>query len=74
MSDLNVSWISEVGLCKLILKSKAKHAEVFQDWVCEEVLPCIRKTGTYTAPLLGQQVKLLSETDLHYKLMDGTVP
>ena len=70
VSDLNASWISEAGLYRLVLKSKAKHAEVFQDWVCEEVLPSIRKAGVYTAPLLGQQIKLLNETDLHYKVMD----
>ena len=70
VSDLNASWISEAGLYRLVLKSKAKHAEIFQDWVCEEVLPSIRKTGVYTAPLLGRQIKLLNETDLHYKVMD----
>ena len=70
VSDLNASWISEAGLYRLVLKSKAKHAEIFQDWVCEEVLPSIRKAGTYTVPLLGQQIKLLNETDLHYKVMD----
>ena len=70
VSDLNASWISEAGLYRLVLKSKAKHAEIFQDWVCEEVLPSIRKSGIYTAPLLGQQIKLLNESDLHYKVMD----
>ena len=70
LSDLNASWISEAGLYRLVFRSKAKHAEVFQDWVCEEVLPSIRKSGTYTAPLVAQQIKLLNETDLHYKVMD----
>ena len=45
--DLNTSWINEAGLYKLILKSTLKSAEVFQDWVCMEVLPSIRKTGSY---------------------------
>ena len=35
---------------KLVLKSKAKNAEAFSDWVCAEVLPKIRKTGAYVAP------------------------
>ena len=34
---------------KLVLKSKAKNAEAFSDWVCAEVLPKIRKTGAYVA-------------------------
>ncbi len=29
------------------------------------------KTGSYELALLGQQTKLLNETDLHYKVMDG---
>ena len=47
VSELNGAWISEAGLYKLILKPKAKHAEIFKDWVCSEVLPSIRKTGGY---------------------------
>ena len=29
------------------MRSHASNAEPFQDWVCEEVLPSIRKTGAY---------------------------
>ena len=70
VSELNTNWISEAGLYKLILRSKAKHAEVFQDWVGAEVLPSIRETGSYAAPLLGNQIELLNETDLRYKVID----
>lgn len=42
--------ISESGLYKLIMRSRKKEAEQFQDWVTEEVLPSIRKTGSYVAP------------------------
>ena len=41
-------FISEAGIYKLVLKSKAKNAEEFSDWVCSEVLPKIRKTGSYS--------------------------
>ena len=37
----------EAEVYRLIMKSKTKRAEEFQDWVCEEVLPTIRKTGEY---------------------------
>jgi len=40
----------ESEVYRLIMKSKAKRAEEFQDWVCEEVLPTIRKTGSYSMP------------------------
>jgi len=53
-----------------VLGSSRPEAKVFKRWVCSEVLPSIRKTGTYSTPLLGQQIRLLNETDLHYKVMD----
>jgi len=40
-------YINEAGLFSLILSSKKKEAEIFQDWVTEEVLPSIRKYGNY---------------------------
>jgi len=39
--------VNESGLYKLIFKSRKKEAEVFQDWVTEDVLPTIRETGSY---------------------------
>lgn len=39
--------ISESGLYRLTMKSRKPQAEPFQDWVCEEILPTIRKTGKY---------------------------
>lgn len=43
----NVKYIPESDLYRLIMKSKMPKAEQFQDWVMEEVLPSIRKTGGY---------------------------
>ncbi|WP_297545239.1 phage antirepressor KilAC domain-containing protein [uncultured Akkermansia sp.] len=43
----SVSIINEAGLFALVMKSKMPKAVEFQDWVCEEVLPSIRKTGGY---------------------------
>ncbi|AYV75626.1 MAG: putative BRO-F [Terrestrivirus sp.] len=40
-------FINEAGLYSLILKSKLKQAEQFQEWVTGTVLPSIRKTGKY---------------------------
>lgn len=41
------NFLTESGVYKLIFKSKKKEAERFQDWVTDEVLPQIRKTGGY---------------------------
>lgn len=42
--------INESGLYSLILSSKLPSAKKFKRWVTSEVLPAIRKTGTYTMP------------------------
>lgn len=47
MQQLN--FISEPNLYKCIFQSRKKEAEQFQDWVCTEVLPAIRKQGGYIA-------------------------
>lgn len=44
-----MSLINEAGLYRLIMRSNLPRAVEFQDWVAEEVLPSIRKTGTYNA-------------------------
>lgn len=40
--------ISEAGLYKLAFKSHVPQAERFTDWIADEVLPSIRKTGSYS--------------------------
>ena len=44
-----MKFISESNLYKLIFQSKKKEAEKFTDWVTDEVLPTIRKHGSYVA-------------------------
>ncbi len=46
--------ISEAGMFSLVMKSKLEKAEEFQDWVSEEVLPTIRKTGSYAIQPLSE--------------------
>lgn len=40
-------FINEQNMYRLIMRSDKPQAEPFQDWVCGEVLPQIRKTGGY---------------------------
>jgi prophage antirepressor-like protein len=42
--------INESGLYALVLRSRKPEARKFAKWVTSEVLPSIRKTGTYTQP------------------------
>ncbi len=42
-----LSFLNEANLYRLILRSRKPEAAAFSDWVVEEVLPSIRKTGAY---------------------------
>ena len=42
-----MTYINEPNLYRLIIKSRMPEAEAFEEWVMEEVLPQIRKTGQY---------------------------
>lgn len=44
------TFVTESGLYRVILTSRAENAAAFQDWVCEDVLPTIRRYGCYPAP------------------------
>ncbi|WP_051946204.1 Bro-N domain-containing protein [Verrucomicrobium sp. BvORR106] len=43
----NMGIVSESGLYALIFKSRKPQAKLFRKWVTSEVLPAIRKTGSY---------------------------
>lgn len=42
--------VNESGLYHLIFKSRKPEAKTFRKWVTNEVLPRLRKTGTYQVP------------------------
>ena len=43
-------YVNEGNLYRAIFQSKKPEAEEFTAWVTEEVLPALRKHGTYTVP------------------------
>ena len=47
LANRGENFLTESGVYKLIFKSDKKEAEKFQDWVTDEVLSNIRKTGGY---------------------------
>lgn len=47
INSQGMKFINESGLYDLILESKKPEAKVFRRWVTSEVLPSIRKTGSY---------------------------
>lgn len=55
----NQTIINESGLYALIIGSKLPTAKKFKRWVTSEVLPSIRKTGSYTVdPLQKQRLEI----------------
>lgn len=55
-------YINESNLYKAIFQSRKESAERFTDWVTSEVLPSIRKTGSYSKPLTtSEQIRLLAQ-------------
>ncbi len=58
----SMSYINEGDVYRLIMKSKLSSAEKFENWVMEEVLPEIRKSGSYSKPLtISEQIRLLAQ-------------
>lgn len=58
--------VTESGLYTLILRSNKPEAKPFKRWVTHEVLPTIRKTGSY-----GQNEDLAQIIPVLTKIMDG---
>lgn len=57
-----LTFINEGNLYRLIIKSRKEEAQRFESWVCDEVLPAIRRTGRYEdasskmATLIGETI------------------
>lgn len=47
-----MSTVNESGLYSLIFRSRKEQARVFRKWVTSEVLPALRKTGSYQVAAL----------------------
>ncbi len=47
LNNAGENFLTESGVYKLVFKSRKPEAERFSDWVTDEVLPTIRRTGGY---------------------------
>lgn len=59
-----VSIISEPGVYRLVMRSNLMAAEQFQDWLAEDVVPSIRRTGSYGAPAAPRELSRLELIEL----------
>ena len=61
--------INESGLYSLILSSKLPNAKKFKHWVTSEVLPILRKTGSYEMPKKKQSNERLASVNNAVKIL-----
>ena len=50
-----ITFVTESGLYDVIIRSDSEQAKPFRRWVTREVLPAIRKTGSYTARQMSRK-------------------
>ena len=65
--------INESGLYSLILSSKMPTAKKFKRWVTSEVLPSLRKTGSYEMKNYSPEMKAILMHDEKIVKIDGRV-
>lgn len=65
--------INESGLYSLILSSKLPQAKKFKRWVTSEVLPQIRKTGSYQIPKMSKELEAILMIDGKQQKMDERI-
>ena len=50
LNNAGENFLTESGVYKLVFKSHKPNAEAFTDWIADEVLPTLRKNGSYKMP------------------------
>lgn len=69
----NVTVVSESGLYHVILRSDKPEAAPFRKWVTSEVLPTLRKTGSYMMPKMTKEMQAIFLLDNRTAQLDQRV-
>jgi len=84
----NATWVTEPGFYRVVLRSSSPLAEPFIEWLTEDVLPTIRKTGSYGSggvdmiaalpaaelvALVGKVSERLAETESRAEIAEAEV-
>jgi len=67
-----VRLINESGLYSLVLTSRKPEAKTFKKWITSEVIPQIRKTGSYQRPKSLEELSLEVITGLTARIQEMT--
>lgn len=78
LSGRETNCVNEYGLYSLVLASRKREAKDFKRWITHEVLPSIRKTGSYDKPMsTAEKIQLLAqgneELNERVDMVDGRV-
>ncbi|MBQ9478179.1 MAG: Bro-N domain-containing protein, partial [Selenomonadaceae bacterium] len=64
----NMAFVNEFGLYRLVLESRKPEAEEFKRWIIHEVLPALRKYGSY---VMKEEAALSDTTDVEEQHLTG---
>lgn len=73
----DIKCITEPGVYRMIMRTNKPNAQRFQEWVCEDVLPTISRTGRYNMEndyirMLEEKNRRLTEENELLKLVQNT--
>lgn len=66
LNNAGENFLTESGVYKLIFKSHKEEAERFQDWVTDDVLPQLRKSGAYS---ISKPLSAMDQLKLQYQVL-----
>lgn len=69
LNNAGEKFLTESGVYKLVFKSRKPNAEKITDWVTDEVLPTLRKTGSYEMPKKKQSNERLASVNNAVKIL-----
>ena len=76
--EQRMTFVNESGLYSLVLGSRKPEAREFKRWITQDIIPSIRKTGTYAMTLspaeqLVAQAQLLVQQEKRLAAVEGRV-
>lgn len=64
----NLLFVNEPNLYRCVFRSRKENAVVFQNWIFEEVIPEIRKTGGYGKQMSKSEMRLMVFMDMQSEI------
>lgn len=69
LNNAGENFLTESGVYKLVFKSHKPNAEKFTDWIADDVLPTLRKTGKYEMPKTKHSNERLASVNNAVKIL-----